>query len=39
VYIAGLLQNPSIDAILSMLDDDEDDEESDDEELAAGECN
>lgn len=40
VYIAGLLQDPSIDAILALRDHDEDEGEDDDEEEdEAGECN
>jgi len=40
VFIAGLLQDPSTDAILSLLDqENETDEEDDDEEDEAGECN
>lgn len=39
IHIAGLIQNPSTDAILAMLDDEEDAEEEDEEEDEVGECN
>lgn len=40
VYIAGLLQDPSSDAILALRDrDDDDDDDDDEDENEAGECN
>ena len=39
VYIAGLLQDPSTDAILALRDHDDDEEDDDEDEDDAGECN
>lgn len=39
VYISGLLQDPSTDAILALQDRDDDDDDGDEEEDEAGECN
>ena len=39
VYIAGLLQDPSSDAILALQDNDDEDEDDDEDENEAGECN
>lgn len=39
IHIAGLIQNPSTDAILAMLDGEEEDEDEDEDDDEVGECN